>query len=51
MQKQPMNLKERAKEYLETKSKEISNRVKELGIQEDLLKSSRLIPWNATYFR
>jgi N utilization substance protein A len=30
-------LKERAKEYLETESKEISNRVKELGIQEDLM--------------
>ncbi len=30
-------LKERAKEYLETESKEISNRVKELGIQDDLM--------------
>ena len=30
-------LKERAKEYLETESKEISNRVKELGIHEDLM--------------
>jgi N utilization substance protein A len=30
-------LKDRAKEYLETESKEISNRVKELGIQDDLM--------------
>ena len=30
-------LKERAKEYLETEAKEISNRVKELGIQDDLM--------------
>jgi N utilization substance protein A len=30
-------LKQRAKEYLETESKEISNRVKEFGIQEDLM--------------
>jgi len=30
-------LKERAKEYLETESKEISNKVKELGIQDDLM--------------
>ncbi len=33
-------LKERAKEYLETESKEISNRVKELGIQDDLMATS-----------